>query len=175
MANAEGLKNRIESWWFYRHRNGGSELVSYNGQCDMHSHRSTIASLLQQSIIMPLQVKQCDTTTMFVQDGALPHIARYEKQLLRRHFGDGRIINQKFPTVFPSKYSDLNPCDFWLRGYFKTMVHRDPITSQSELKENVECHVPNIPQFLLLSTVEYAILRFRMAADNGGHHIEHIL
>ena len=55
------------------------------------------------------------------------------------------------------------------------MVYRDPITSLSDLKENVERHVRNIPQFMLHSTVEYAILRFKMVADNSGHPIEHVL
>ena len=33
--------------------------------------------------------------------------------------------------------------------------------------------VHNILQFMLLSTVEYAILLSQMEADNDGHHIEH--
>ena len=55
------------------------------------------------------------------------------------------------------------------------MVYSDPITSQSDLKENVERHVFNILQFKLLSTIEYAILCFQMVGNNGGHHIEHVL
>ena len=59
--------------------------------------------------------------------------------------------------------------------YHKSMVYRDPITSLSDLKGSIECHVHNIPQFMLLSTVEYVILHFQMVADKGGHHIEHVL
>ena len=55
------------------------------------------------------------------------------------------------------------------------MVYRDPITSLSDLKENIDRHVRIIPQMMLLSTVEYEILRFQMVADNGGHHNEHAL
>ena len=55
------------------------------------------------------------------------------------------------------------------------MVYHDPITSLSELKESVERYVRNIPQFMLSTAVEYEILLFQMVADNGGHHIEHIL
>ena len=55
------------------------------------------------------------------------------------------------------------------------MVYRDPIISQSNLKENIEGYVRNILQFMLLLTVEYVILRFQMVADSGGHHIEHVL
>ena len=70
---------------------------------------------------------------------------------------------------------DLNLCDIWLWENLKAMVCRDPIPSLSDLKESIERHVRNIPQFMLLSTVEHAILRFRMLADNGGRHIKHVL
>ena len=48
------------------------------------------------------------------------------------------------------------------------MIYRDPITSLSELKENVERHMRKIPQFMLLSTVEHMILRFRFYAYDGS-------
>ena len=52
------------------------------------------------------------------------------------------------------------------------MVYRDTITCLSDLKESVKHHVRNISQFVLLSTVEYAIFRLQMVADIGKHHIE---
>ena len=55
------------------------------------------------------------------------------------------------------------------------MIYRDLITSLSDLKENIEQNVRNIPQFVLLSTVECAILSLQMVEDNGGHHVEHVL
>ena len=55
------------------------------------------------------------------------------------------------------------------------MVFRDPITFLSYLKESTERHVHNIPQFMLLSTVENAILYFQKVADNGEHYIEYVL
>ena len=55
------------------------------------------------------------------------------------------------------------------------MVYRDSITSLSDHKESTERYVGNIPQFMLLLTVEHAILRFQMVANNEGHHIEYVL
>ena len=55
------------------------------------------------------------------------------------------------------------------------MVYCDPITSLSDLKENIEHHVHKIPQFMLFSIVEYVILPFQMVADKDGHYIEHVL
>ena len=53
------------------------------------------------------------------------------------------------------------------------MVYRELITSLSDFKDSIERYVHNILQFMLLSTVEHDILQ--MVADNGGHHIEHVL
>ena len=128
------------------------------------------ASLLELSIIPALHARRCDTSTVFMQDGALPHIAHCVKQLLSRHFCVDKIISQQCPTAWLPRSPDLNRCDFWLRGYIKAMVYRDLITSLSDLKESIERHLCNIPQFMVLSTVEYAILRL----DNIEHHIEHV-
>ena len=51
------------------------------------------------------------------------------------------------------------------------MVYCDLITSPSDLKEIIEVRVRNVLQFMLLSTDEYAILRFQVVTDNGGHII----
>ena len=55
------------------------------------------------------------------------------------------------------------------------MVYCDSFTSVSNLKESIERHVRNIPQFMLLLTVEHAILRYQMVAVIGRHHIVHVL
>ena len=55
------------------------------------------------------------------------------------------------------------------------MVYQYPIISLFDLKESIERHVRNIPHFMLLSTVEHAILLFQMVADNGRRHIKHVL
>ena len=55
------------------------------------------------------------------------------------------------------------------------MIYPTSITSLSDLKESVERHVYNIPQFMQPATVKYEILHFQMAVDNAGHHIGHVL
>ncbi|GFS81720.1 uncharacterized protein TNCV_2706671 [Trichonephila clavipes] len=132
------------------------------------------ASLLQQSVIPAPQSRRWDGITVFIQDGAPTHIAHRVKQVLRCHFGDDTIISLHFSAAWPPRSSELNACDFYLWRYLKAMVNRYPITSLSELKEIIKLHVRNIPHFMLLSTIEHAILCFQMAADNGKQHIEHV-
>ena len=81
-------------------------------------------------------------------------------QVLRHHFGVVRIISRKIPTDWPPRFPDMNFCDFWPWSYLKAMVYSDFIIYPSDLKERIECHVCIIPQFMLLSTVDHAILRF---------------
>ncbi|GFX92190.1 uncharacterized protein TNCV_1741101 [Trichonephila clavipes] len=104
--------------------------------------------------------RRCDTTTVFIQYGTPPHIACLVKKVLRHNSGVDRIISRHFPTVGTSRSPDLNPCDFCLWGYVKDMFFWDPVTSLPDLKESTERHVHNIPQFMLLSTVEHTVLRF---------------
>ncbi|GFW45597.1 hypothetical protein TNCV_3245351 [Trichonephila clavipes] len=46
------------------------------------------------------KVRRCDPTTVFMQDGAPPHISHCVKQLLRHHFSDDRTISWHFPTAW---------------------------------------------------------------------------
>ena len=61
------------------------------------------ASFLEQSVTSGIQARRCGTTTVFMQNGAPPHIACCVKQLHRSHFSDDRIISRNFPTVWPPK------------------------------------------------------------------------
>ena len=68
--------------------------------------------LLRNHAILALQRSGCVDWIFFMQDGATPHIAKPVKQLLKRHFGNSRIINRHFTTVWPFRLPDLIPCDF---------------------------------------------------------------
>ena len=53
-------------------------------------------NLLQQYVIPALRQRQFLETTVFMQYGAPPHIARQVTALLRTHFGDERVISRGF-------------------------------------------------------------------------------
>ncbi|GBN56822.1 hypothetical protein AVEN_33068-1 [Araneus ventricosus] len=108
-------------------------------------------------------------------DGAPPHIANPVKQLLKRPFGNARIISRHFPTAWPSRSPDLNPLDFWMWGYLKAVVFSNPIAHLAELKARIAQHILNVIPETLRSVVEHAVSRFQLIAENGGQHIEHVL
>lgn len=103
-----------------------------------------------------------------MQDGAPLHITNPLKQLLKRHFGNASIISRHLPTVWPSRLSNLNPCDFCLWGYMKDIVFSAPIANLAEWKARIAQHILNVTPEILRSVVENTVSRFQLVAKNGG-------
>ena len=70
-------------------------------------------NILMQRVIPALQEHNCVETTVFMQDGAPPHIGRQVCRLCET-FTDECIISKSFPNPWPARSPDLNPCDLWL-------------------------------------------------------------
>ncbi|GFW29964.1 uncharacterized protein TNCV_5000041 [Trichonephila clavipes] len=147
-------------------RAGGPVTCSITGQ--------RYASLLLNKIIPDLQAHQCFSRIIFMQDGAPPHITRCVKDVLKHHFIEERVISRQIRHLWPPRSPDLNPCDFWLWGHLKQLVSRAQPRTLPYLKDSISRHVLNISQNTLRSTVEHAILRFQIVAENDGHHFEHL-
>ena len=80
-------------------------------------------SFLHNQIITTLQQPAWLDGIIFMQDGALLHVAKSVMQLLKRHFGSDTIISLHFHTARPSRSSNLNACDFWLWSYLKNICY----------------------------------------------------
>ncbi|GFU76388.1 uncharacterized protein TNCV_2158951 [Trichonephila clavipes] len=61
------------------------------------------ANMLQNRIIPSLADKHLLECTIFMQDGAPPDIARRVKDLLRRSFGDDRVLSRHFHHAWPPR------------------------------------------------------------------------
>ncbi|GFX63234.1 transposable element tc3 transposase [Trichonephila clavipes] len=146
---------------------GGPVTCSITGQ--------RYASLLRNKIIPDLQARQCLSRIIFMQDGAPPHITRCVTDVLKHHFTEERVISRQFRHLWPPRSPDLSPCDFWLWGPLKQLVSCDQPNTLPDLKDSISRHVLNLSQNTLRSTVEHAILRFQIVAENDGHHVEHLL
>ncbi|GBM29713.1 hypothetical protein AVEN_156899-1 [Araneus ventricosus] len=105
----------VESFFFEEIGPSGPLTCSVNG--------IRYKSLLRNQLIPALQQRVCVDSTIFMQDGAPPHIATPVKQLLNLYFGNVRIISCCFLTAWPVRSPDLNRCDFWLWGYLKDVVY----------------------------------------------------
>ena len=133
------------------------------------------SALLRNYTVPALQQCGCVGRIIFMKDGYPPHIANPVKQLLKWHFGSARIIYRHFPAVWPSRSSDINPCDFWLWGYLKGVVFSAPMAHLAELKTLIAQYILNVTPETMRSVVEHAFSRFQLLAENGRQHIECVL
>ncbi|GFW96601.1 uncharacterized protein TNCV_2846581 [Trichonephila clavipes] len=133
------------------------------------------ADMLQNRIIPSLADKHLLERTIFMQDGAPPHIARRVKDLLRRSFSDDRVLSRHFHHAWPPRSPDLSPCDYWLWGYLKSQVYRDRPTSLGMLKDNIRLQCLTITPDMLYSAVHNIIHRLQLLLRNDGEHMEHFL
>ncbi|GFX61598.1 transposable element tc3 transposase [Trichonephila clavipes] len=157
----------LGSYFFEELGAGGPVTCSITGQ--------RYASLLRNKIIPDLQARQCLSRIIFMQDGAPPHITRCVTDVLKYHFTKERVISRQFRHLWPPRSLDLNPCNFWLWGHLKHLVSCDQPKTLPDLKDSISRHVLNISQNTLRSTVEHAILKFQIVAENDGHYVEHLL
>ncbi|GFW50786.1 retrovirus-related Pol polyprotein from transposon 297 [Trichonephila clavipes] len=124
--------------------------------------------MLQNCIIPCLADKHLLERTIFMQDGAPPHNARRVKELLRRSFGDDRVLSRHFHHAWPPRSPDLSPCDYWLSGYLKSQVYRDRPTSLGMLKDNIRLRCLTITPDMLYSAVHNIITRLQLLLRNDA-------
>ncbi|GFW84315.1 uncharacterized protein TNCV_1131841 [Trichonephila clavipes] len=115
---------------------------------------------------------QCLDSITFMQDGAPPHIGLCVQQFLRQHFTNDRVNSRAFPTAWPPRTPDLNPCDFWMWGYLKNLVYRGRLITLADLKDSITLHVRSISVDQLRSAVEQTLHRLQILHLEEGNHIE---
>ncbi|GBM40785.1 hypothetical protein AVEN_80795-1 [Araneus ventricosus] len=92
------------------------EEIGLSGPVTYADNGTSYESLLRNQLIPALKQRLRVDSTIFMQDGAPPHIATPVKQLLNLHFRNNRISSRHFPTAWPPRSPDLNTCDFWCCG-----------------------------------------------------------
>jgi hypothetical protein len=73
------------------------------------------------------------TYDYFMQNGAAAHIADYSSNVLNKAFENRLILCRLWPARFP----DLNPSDFYLWGNVKNKVYSDNYRVLNKLKFNI--------------------------------------
>lgn len=110
---------------------------------------------------------------VFMQDGATPHTANAVKELLRKTFGESRVISRGFTNNWPSRSPDLNPCDYFLWGYLKNRVFRNNPQTIHALKQAISHEITNLSAELLGRSIENLYDRLIYVIGQEGKHIEH--
>ena len=114
-------------------------------------------------------------TQWFQQDGATPHTATESRNLLRRHFPQ-RFISLYEDIEWPPYSPDLTPPDFFLWGYLKDRIYRNPKPRTLEqLKENIHREIRNIPMETFPRVMQNIVTRMQTVIGRQGAYVEHVL
>jgi hypothetical protein len=104
----------------------------------------------------------------FQQDGATAHTANTVQKWLKGQFGKFFLDKTKWPPRSP----DLNPCDFYLWGYLKSVVYNPLPKTLDELKSNIEREIKKISPEILKSVFLNFEKRCELIITAEGGHIE---
>jgi hypothetical protein len=110
----------------------------------------------------------------FMQDGAAQHTAKEIVRALSGVFGelngDDIIISK---GLWPPRSSDLNPCDFYLWGKLKCVVHANDPHDLVALKQNIRAATCNILQSELHHVSRNLFKRIQTYLTAEGKHFEY--
>lgn len=110
----------------------------------------------------------------FQQDGAPPHNARINVDLLNTKFG-GRWIGTNGPVRWPARSPDLTPLDFWFWGYLQDLIYLTPPENEEILRQRIinVCH--EIPPNFILNATYGVSRRCQLCIQQGGGQFEQYL
>ncbi|GBO12943.1 hypothetical protein AVEN_210738-1 [Araneus ventricosus] len=118
-------------------------------------------NLLRNQLIPALQQRGCVNSTIFMKDGAPPHIVVLVKQLLNLHFG-----NDNCQSPFPNSLSapitlTRTLATFGCGGYLNDIVCGSFTgVHLAELKNRISQHIYNMTTETLRSVVEHCCFAF---------------
>ena len=108
----------------------------------------------------------------FQQDGAPPHWALNVRQLLNDNI-PGRWIGRSGTIAWPPRSPDLTVNDFWLWGYLRDQVYREPRPQTlQELATKCENVLDNIDHQTVQNSFVNFLKRCELCVDHEGSHIE---
>lgn len=111
----------------------------------------------------------------FQQDGAPAHNAIIVRQRLGVMFRD-RLIGTYGDILWPPRSPDLTPLDFFLWGYLKTEVYKDPPTDIEDLKNKIQLACNNLSEDQIRAATSRELLkRLELCLEHQGGNFEHFI
>ena len=107
----------------------------------------------------------------FQQDGATAHTAAHVLSYLTEVFGD-HIVSKKAPLVWPPRSPDLTYPDFFLWGWLKSEVYRQPPGSLASLKNRIRAAVQRVSPATLAALGDALLARSRECLRVRGGQTE---
>ena len=130
--------------------------------------------MLRSKYLPALRRRGIQDTTIFMQDGASPHTANKVLDYLNLTFPD-KLISLKTEKIWPPHSPDLNPLDYYLWGYLKSVVYKNEPRTTEELKRYITREIRRITPDVLMAVIENFLCRLQYVKGKRGGWIEHIM
>lgn len=106
-----------------------------------------------------------------MQDGAPPHFAAAVRHFLNEQYGQN-WIGRAGPIPWPARSPDMNPLDYFLWGYVKSVVYAGDTLVQVDCAKKIRQTFASItPDMIQRSTNDFR-RRFQLCEQIHGHHFE---
>ncbi|KAJ4441815.1 hypothetical protein ANN_11674 [Periplaneta americana] len=111
--------------------------------------------------------------TVFQQDGTPLHYANHVCDFLADTFSH-RCIGRGGPTPWPPRSPDVTPLNFFLWGFVKDKVYRNPVTDIAELSGRIYREIGLFTPEMLSRVWQEIEYHLDIALATNDAHIEHI-
>lgn len=109
-----------------------------------------------------------------MQDGAAPHWARTVRAHLNQIY-ENRWIGRDGPIPWPPRSPDLNPCDFFLWSYVKSIVYRGDMLIRQQAEQAIYQAFQSVPETMLRNATMAVPDRMTRCLLVAGEHFEQFL
>ena len=145
--------------------------ISSDGLVGPYFFNDTVTGPLYKEMLVNYAWPQLRRKNYYFQhDGAGPHYAIVVREWLDEHLPD-RWIGRRGPYDWPARSPDLSPCDFFLWGYLKDTVFKQPLTTIQELKQRIEEACEQIPEEMCRKVCRSVQQRLHVCMNNGGQFV----
>ncbi|GBN11937.1 hypothetical protein AVEN_269098-1 [Araneus ventricosus] len=108
----------------------------------------------------------------FQHDGAPPQKISSVQQFIRETFQQ-QVIGSGGCVEWSPRSPDLDPMDFFLRGYVKQRVYATPPPTIQELRNRITDVCTSLSPAMLCNVQREVLPRVQMCIVAEGHHFEH--
>lgn len=109
----------------------------------------------------------------FQHDGAPSHSSISVRNYLNQRF-PRRWIGRGGQIIWPPRSPDLTPLDFFLWGYVKDMVYKEPVTTSEDMRRRILDAFGSITVPMLIEARQSFVKRLQLCIRYEGNIFEHL-
>ncbi len=145
--------------------------ICSNGLVGRYFFKDTVTGPLYKEMLVNYAWPQLNRKNYYFQhDGVGPHYAVIVRKWLDKKFPD-QGIGRRGPYDWPARSPDLTPCDFFLWGYLKDIVYKQPPATITELQERIEQACEQIPEDMCRKACHSVLQRFHNCVEKEGQFL----